>query len=376
MSGLFERLAARRKLMRVFSLIGDYQPLIHDVSIKPGYTRYVFTVPDGMNPKLLQDKLFAFHQVLGENMTLSGTAKKFILTVYRKNLPRELKYRQAEWIEVTKDMELPIIIGVDQLCKKLAYDLAKQPHALLAGETGSGKSSLLRSILTHLMLSRTSDQVQFILGDLKRSEFGLFRHLPHVRGVHVEIDDLAQALLEVKMEMERRGSLLDDAEVPHIKDLKQSLPYLVIAIDEVALLRAEKKIMAIIEDISSVGRSLGCLLLLSLQRPDIKVLDGRLRNNLTTRISGRQSDATNAKVAGVPGAEQINKNDRGRMIYVADEPIMFQAPWLPFDEAKRLLHPLKQKKRPRKEVFDAEPVVDPTPQYSFGLLGGGIDATK
>lgn len=373
---LFERLAARRKLVNVFSLISDHKPLIHDVDLTQGFTRYVFTIPNGMNPKILHDKLFAFHQVLGENMTMTGTSKKFVLTVYSKSMPHEVRYQPDDWMETTKGMGLPVIIGVDQLGKKIAYDLAEQPHALIAGETGSGKSSLLRSILTHLMLSRTPDQVQFVLGDLKRSEFGLFRSMPHVRGVHVETGDIEQALMQVKIDMERRGSMLDAAEVPHIKDLKQPLPYVITAIDEVALLRSEKEIMAIIEDISSVGRSLGHLLLLSLQRPDVKVLDGRLRNNLTTRISGRQSDATNANVAGVPGAERIKRTDRGRMIYVADEPITFQAPWLPFEEAKRLLDPLKQAKKPRKEVFDAEPAVDPAPQYSFGLLGGGNDAAK
>ncbi|MCM3786901.1 FtsK/SpoIIIE domain-containing protein [Domibacillus indicus] len=372
---VFERLAARRKLVNVFSLFSDYKPLIHDVTMTPGFTRYVFTIPNGMNPKLLHDKLFAFHQVLGENMTLEGTAKKFVLTVYRKKMPREVKYRPADWTEATEGMTLPIIVGVNQQGGKVAFDCAELPHVSIAGETGSGKSSLLRSILTNLILSRTPDQVELVLCDLKRSEFGLFKNLPHVRGVHIKISDVEQALMQVKIEMDRRGDLLDDAEMPHIKDLPQKLNYIIVAIDEVALLREEKELMAIVEDISSIGRSLGIILLLSMQRPDAGILSGRLKNNLVVRISGRQSNTTNATVAGVPGSENIKVTDRGRMILMAEEAVTVQTPWLSFEEAKRLLNPLKQTGRKRKEVFDAEPEPQ-EPQYSFGLLGGANDATK
>lgn len=371
---LFQRLAARKKLVDAFRLISDYTPIIRHVMFSTKKDRYIFTLPTGMNPKLLQDKMYIFQQTFGNNIELNGDTKNFELTVHKKELPSAVKYRFADWQQLIKDMTVPIIIGMGQNGERIAYDMSVQPHLLASGETGSGKSSLLRAILTTLILAKQPEEVQLILGDLKLSEFGVFRNLPHVQGVHFEVDALEAALMKVKVEMKKRGRMLEQADVPHIKDLPEPPPYLIVAIDEVALLRKEKNLIGIIEDISSIGRSLGVLLMLSMQRPDSGVLDGRLKNNLTVRISGRQSNEINAKVAGVEGAEKIRLKESGRMILAGDTLQKVQTPWVSFEETKRLLSPLKQTGRKRKEVFDAEP--EPAQQFSFGLLGGGNDADK
>ncbi|NYV68833.1 hypothetical protein HYI36_26565 [Bacillus sp. Gen3] len=316
---LWATLQARKRLINAFKhaeiyrLAGDSYifPNIRKVELNDDYTKYTLRLPTGLDPDLLTDNLFVFQQVFGPNVVIDGEIKYFTITVYRKGLPSKVAYNFDEWQSVMTDKTLPIIVGRDRNNQPQAFDLAIFPHILTSGETGSGKSSLLRAVLTTLMLTKSPYDVRFVLGDLKRSEFGLFRNVQHVDGVHVSPRTLLPALRLLKVEMERRGDLLDKHECTHISELPIKLHYIILAIDEVALLRQEKEIMNIIEDISSIGRSLGVHLMLSMQRPDSKVLEGRLKNNLSVRISGRQSNKRNANVAGTAGAEAIKITDKG-----------------------------------------------------------------
>lgn len=373
MMTLWATLQARKRLINAFKHANVYRmtgdsyifPTIRKVELTDDYTKFTLRLPTGLDPDTLTDNLFVFQQGFGPNVVIDGEIKYFTITVYRKGLPKKVPYNLDEWQSVITDKTLPIIVGRDRNNQPQAFDLADYPHLLLSGETGSGKSSLLRAILTTLMLKKSPDDVRFVLGDLKRSEFGIYRNVKHVDGVHVTPRTLLPALRLIKVEMERRGNMLDKNEVTHIKELPDRLPYIIVAIDEVALLRQEKEIMNIVEDISSIGRSLGVHLMLSMQRPDAKVLEGRLKNNLTVRISGRQSNKRNANVAGTEGAETIKITDKGRMIYVLDEPIEVQSPWLEYDEAKRLLEPLKVNSS-RDEIVESNR--DTCRDFKFGIL--------
>ncbi len=360
-ANLFEGLKLRRKLVKAVRLAVAVDPKIYYVS----NTKLIFAVPHGTDPTKLLANAYIFRQIFGSEAELDGDLKRFDLTIPARPLPAKLTYSFEDWQDVCSDASIPVICGVDALGKHITFDMSERPHSLISGETGAGKSSLLRAILTTLILSKKPDQVRLLLGDLKRSEFGLFRNLPHVDSVCVEKTDLARELGEVNRELDRRGRLLDDAGVTHISELDTPLPYIIVCIDEVALLKREKRIMAIIERISAVGRSLGVLLILSMQRPDAKTLDGALKNNLTVRISGRQSNLTNANVAGVPGAELIKQSERGRMI-IALEGVYkrIQAPWLAYKDARILLDPLR--------LYDdntANISVEEAPL--FGVLDGG-----
>jgi DNA segregation ATPase FtsK/SpoIIIE, S-DNA-T family len=375
---MIAKMKARKELMKAFQLAGIYRehkygnktyfifPKVHAVNFDFDEKKlvYVFTLPNGVNPDKVIENEWLFKQCFGNNIEIDGELKKFTIKVFVAEIPRTVRYNYREILPHIEEMKLPIVVGKDLNAKMTAYDMANYPHLLLSGETGSGKSSLLRAILTTLIQFKDETELRLILGDLKRSEFGIFRNCKCVDGVFIKPKDLLVALNEVRKEMKRRGDLLDKAELTHISELPEKLPYIIVVVDEVALLKKDREIMDILEEISSIGRSLGVFLILSMQRPDHRLLDGKLKNNLTVRISGRQSDANNSKIAGTPGAENIKMTDKGRMIFVLEKPKEVQAPLLDVNNAKKILADYKRSEP--IEVSQPEPEPEP---FEFGILG-------
>jgi DNA segregation ATPase FtsK/SpoIIIE, S-DNA-T family len=249
----------------------------------------------------------------------------------------------------------------------IAYDMVKYPHLLIAGETGSGKSTQLRSILPTLIQSLPPEQLQLFLCDLKRSEFHIFRYVEHVQGLFVSPDEIMPMLMYLEKVMKERGDLLDHHEVAHIDDLKEQLPYIVLCIDEVALLKKEKKLMGIVEDISAIGRALGVFLILSLQRPDRDVLDGKLKNNLTVRMGFRCADLINSRIIGTPGSEKLKVDGRMLLKTPKHDLTEIQAPYVTIEGAKTILegHRYPKRKKPKfgqsegnEDIIDMESIFE------------------
>jgi S-DNA-T family DNA segregation ATPase FtsK/SpoIIIE len=268
---------------------------------------------------------------------------------------KQFNYDPREVLPAVRGLGLPIMAGKSRHGWE-AYDMVKHPHLLISGETGSGKSVAVRAILTTITETR-GDNVELYCADLKRSEFHLFRGI--AKKVVVTPSDLLSILRKITKEMQRRGDMLDKAEEAHIDDLPNPPKHIVLAIDEVSLLRKDREIMGLIEDISSIGRALGVFLILSMQRPDSKMMDGALKNNLTVRMAFRQSDETNSRIAlGSGEAADIRLSQRGRMYMKGEDLKMIQMPYLELNEAKKLLAPRKAEKlRPipnRKDAIDVE----------------------
>lgn len=304
-----------------------------------------FTLPTGLDPKELQKKKFCFHQVFGKTIELSGEVKEFKLTVFAAQLPTEVKYDYKAYVPNILEKCLPIVAGIDVNGELIVFDLIKNPHLLIAGETGSGKSTQLRSVLTTLIQALPPKRLELYLCDLKRSEFHLFRQIKHVKGLFVSPGEIMPMLLYLQKEMQRRGDLLDQHELTNIDDLTAPPPYIVLCIDEVALLQNETKLMQLVEEISSIGRALGVFLILSMQRPDSKVLDGKLKNNLTVRMGFKCADLINSRIIGTPGSENLKVN--GRMLVKLPKFSGLkevQAPYLTIQEAKKILTAYKSPK--------------------------------
>jgi len=310
-------------------------PSIKRIGVYEDRTQVIFSVPDGINPADIYKKDFVFKQVFGELIELTGNSKTFNLMIYSTELAA-FDYDAVEVAEVVKGYDLPILAGRSRKGFEV-YDMCEHPHLLIAGETGSGKSVQLRSIISTI-IQHAGDRVDLYCADLKRSEFYLFRGI--AKTVDVEPIKLLNTLLQVKKELKRRGNILDKAELSNINDLPADKRpnYIVVAIDEVALLKKEKDVMEIIEEISAIGRALGVFLILSMQRPDADVLDGKLKNNLTVRMAFRHADGINSRITlGSEEAATISQSQKGRFYMALDGLKQVQAPLLSVPDAKELL---------------------------------------
>lgn len=291
-----------------------------------------FTLPIGLDPERVTKFYWVFKQGFGEHVDLVGDTSSFTLRVYNKGIEK-FNYNLSDI--PLNGYHLPIIAG----CSREGWEIiemVENPHLLIAGETGSGKSTALRAILSTLILHMKPSDIELYLADLKRSEFHLFRGIQHVKSVVNDRPGLSKVLDTIAAELVTRGDLCDKHEVSNIIDLPFKIPFIILAIDEVALLKKDKKLMPIIEDIAATGRALGVFLILSMQRPDSKLLESGLKSNLTVRMAFKHEDATNSRITlDCAGAEKIET--KGLMLLKCEGIKNVQSPFLTLPEAKRLL---------------------------------------
>lgn len=354
-----QKLSVRRKMIKAFKAghfyLGDLEkpifPKIHSVSLKEN-TTVTFTIPNGFDPKTISKNDYIFKQIFGKNIELEGEVKKFILRIYSKGMPKELKYQAKTITPLLAPHRLGIICGKDKNGEWITYDLATKPHILIAGETGSGKSTQLRSILTSLVLTKKPSELEIYLGDCKKSEFHIFRKVEHVKCVFSSVRDIKKMLSEIKEELDERSDLTEMFEVSHVDDLPQDhrKPYILVCIDEFVMLRKDETIMDILTEIVAIGRTLGVFAILSMQRPNAKVLDTTIRANLTTSMGFQLRDAMESKIVNTPEAHKLK--EPGRFIMNSDKLYEIQAPYLEMEKAKELLNPFIVMKSSIKDVTE------------------------
>ncbi|KGT40559.1 FtsK/SpoIIIE domain-containing protein [Bacillus cereus] len=356
----------KHQLIEVFGKAGlyvDHQtrggkipiyPKIHAVSSSKENIRYVFTIPNGLDPKTIEKKWFCFQQILGRNVAIEGDIKKFVLNVFHSDAGlQSYNYSYKKWQPLLKQHRLPVVVGRDQFGNMIAYDMveANTPHLLIAGETGSGKSSMVRVVLSTLIQYMSPDKLHLYLGDLKNSEFHFLRRVKHVKEVCMEEIEMKIMLQKVWKEIRERRKLMEEYEVDHIDEYNKmnpdnQKPYILLAIDEVAMLQDEKECMTNIEKISAVGRALGVFLMLSMQRPDAKVLDGKLKLNMTVRMGFKCDSTINGNIMGTPGSEHLEQS--GQMILKLNGLKKVQAPYLELSKAKQIVEPYRIPKEDMK----------------------------
>lgn len=321
----------------------EYYPKIHDIFIddEKEAVRFTFTLHNGIDPKEVVDKAWLFQQYFGSNIEISGDVKKFILWVYTKQMPSKVPYNFNEIELRMYDKVVPLVIGYDRRNELLVLDLKKEHHVLITGNTGSGKSTLFKSMLTSLILHKKPHQIQLVMADFKKAEFGIYRNLPHVKEVYMEEKPFHNELKRIYNEMKRRGDLLDQYDLDHVSELPDSLPIIMIVIDELYELTDNAEIMKLLTKISALGRSSQIHILAAMQSGRAKDLGGQFLNNMNCRISGKQADSTNAKVSGLKSTKDISV--AGRMVIsINNNEQQVQVPFIDKQKAKGLLQPFKQ----------------------------------
>ncbi|HLB40232.1 MAG TPA: DNA translocase FtsK, partial [Candidatus Babeliales bacterium] len=221
---------------------------------------------------------------------------------------------------------LPLILGQDTIGKNVTVDLARMPHLLIAGSTGSGKSVALNTMLMSLLCCRTPAQLKLILVDPKRLEFASYEDLPHLLfPITAEPRMVINILKWVVQEMEQRYVLLAAAGVKHMADYQlycpahqlPPLPYLAIVIDELAdlMMTAGKEVENLIIRIAQKARAAGIHMIVATQRPSVDVITGLIKINFPSRISFRVASKVDSRtILDSMGAEKLL--GRGDMLFL------------------------------------------------------------
>ena len=214
------------------------------------------------------------------------------------------------------NMALPCAIGETITGDILMADLADMPHLLIAGATGQGKSVGLNNILVSLMQKRTPDELRFVLIDPKQVEFGIYKPLEKsylARPVVTDATEAVVALSLVQSEMESRYKLLSEASVRNIEEYnathkEEKMKYLVVVVDEYGdlIMQAGKTMEKLICMIAQKARAVGIHIILSTQRPSVRIVTGDIKANFPVRIAFRTSTSTDSRVIlGKKGAEAL-----------------------------------------------------------------------
>ncbi len=232
-------------------------------------------------------------------------------------------YEDAQMAEATS--KLTFALGRDVSGKAYAVDLARMPHLLIAGATGSGKSVCVNALITSLLMRARPDEVNLILVDLKRVELAQYEGLPHLKTpVIVEAQDARKALGWAVREMEDRYKKLASRSERNITAYNASprvasderLPYIVIVIDELAdlMMREGRKVEDPVVKLAQKARAVGIHLVLATQRPSVNVVTGLIKANVPSRIAFAMSSNVDSRtVLDQPGAEDLI--GRGDMLY-------------------------------------------------------------
>ncbi len=222
---------------------------------------------------------------------------------------------------------LALALGREVDGRPFAIDLAKMPHMLIGGTTGSGKSVCLRSIATCLVTNNRPDKLRLIMIDPKMVELVRFNGLPHLLGrVEVQLDRIVGVLRWVTREMERRYKLMEEAMARNIdvynrgRYYKHRLPHMVVLIDELAELMMEypDETEHLITRLAQMARATGIHLVVATQRPSTDVVTGLIKANFPARISFAVASGIDSRVIiDSVGAEDLI--GRGDMLYQSPE---------------------------------------------------------
>ena len=206
---------------------------------------------------------------------------------------------------------LPICVGVDMRGKTVLRDLAKMPHLLVSGTTGSGKSVGLNSFIMSLIAKKQPSELQFVLIDPKRIEFSMYNNQRYMlRPVITDMQAASSCLKQLCDEMNKRYSLFEQQMVRNISEYHEKnleMPYIVCIIDEFAdLIMFDKGVEKQVQILAQKARAAGIHLVISTQRPSVDVITGSIKANLPTRLAYKvASPADSMTILNTTGAEDL-----------------------------------------------------------------------
>ncbi len=279
---------------------------------------------------------------------------------------------------------LPIALGKDLEGKPVIADLAKMPHLLIAGATGSGKSVCINTIITSLVYRHSPRKLRFLMVDPKMVELSVYNALPHLRHkVITDNRDAAAVLRWAVHEMEDRYRLLAANGCRNVQDFNRRVatgaamkrppdddvafanevyeggeqPYIVIVIDELAdlMMTVQGEVETPIAMLAQKARAIGIHLILATQRPSVNVITGLFKANFPSRVAFRVASQVDSRtIIDGAGAEALLGN--GDMLFIPpskSEPMRLQGAFISSDETETLMHWYNDRRAARKAEAEA-----------------------
>jgi S-DNA-T family DNA segregation ATPase FtsK/SpoIIIE len=364
-----------RKIRRTFENFGIPVEM-GDVSIGPTVTQYTFKPAEGIKLSAitaLQNDLalaLAAHPVRIEAPIPGKSLVGLEVPNLGVALVRLREILASEPYQTSKE-SLTLGLGRDVAGNPVVADLAKMPHLLIAGATGSGKSVAINSILLSLLYRNSPQTLKLILIDPKRVELTSYNGIPHlITPVIVEPKKTVQALRWCVAEMDKRYELLNASGKRNIASYNsyakgQKMPYIGVVIDELADLMAvaANDVEAAIVRLAQMARAVGIHLVVATQRPSVDVITGLIKANITTRMAFNVASSIDSRtILDHSGAEKLLGN--GDMLYITaslSKPKRIQGAYLNETEVEKVTTFVRQQ--------------GGEPEYVEGIINGQVQNT-
>ncbi|MFZ2969895.1 MAG: DNA translocase FtsK 4TM domain-containing protein, partial [Minisyncoccia bacterium] len=263
---------------------------------------------------------------------------------------------------------LSIVLGRDVSGSPVIANLAKMPHLMVAGSTGSGKTVCINTLITGLLFQNSPENVKFIMVDPKRVELTSYNDIPHLlTPVITDPDKAINALKWAINQMDERYHLLSHIGCRNIESYNTAvttkytqrdiLPYIIIVIDELADLMAThgREMEAAVVRLAQMARAIGIHLVLSTQRPSVEVITGLIKANITTRIAFQVASQIDSRtILDMGGAEKLLGS--GDMLYLSgdsNKPRRIQGVFVSEEEVRKVSDFLKDQNEEKME-YDSE----------------------
>lgn len=261
---------------------------------------------------------------------------------------------------------LGFAVGKDIAGDAVVGELNKMPHLLIAGQTGSGKSVMINTLLSSLLYRNSPSDMRLILVDPKQVEMTPYQEIPHLlTPIITEPEKTISALKWAVNEMERRYTLLAEERVRDIKSYnskkpEERMPYIVIVIDELAdlMMIAARDVEALIVRLAQKARAVGIHLVLATQRPSVDVITGLIKANIPARIAFTVASQVDSRtILDQVGAEKLlGQGDMLMLTPAMSKPKRIQGAWVTDDEVNKITDHLRMQ---RPAQYDDEIVAQP-----------------
>lgn len=362
---------------------------VAEVNLGPAVTQYALEIALGTKvskiTSLANDLALATEAPTGQIRIEAPIPGRNLVGIEIPNRSLEvvtLRTMLASSVMQKNKSKLVVSLGLDVSGNPLVTDIAKMPHVLVAGTTGSGKSVLINSFISSLLFRASPTEVKMILIDPKRVEFTAYNGIPHLlTPVIVEVEKILSSLKWAMGEMDRRYKIFAERGVRNVDSYNelagfQALPYIIIIIDELAdlMMFAPVDVEDSIARLAQMARATGIHLIIATQRPSVNVITGLIKANIPCRIAFSVSSMIDSRVIiDGPGAEKLL--GRGDMLYIPPDqakPTRIQGAYVSEKEVKKLVDYLKSKS-PHVE-YTEEITTQPLPmKKGSGMTSAGAD---